>query len=437
VKTKNKKLIKNTNQYLVLNTIKNFGPLTIEDMVFHTRLSRPTILNIIKHFISENIIYKSGLAESTVGRQPSLFSLNSKAYYAIGIDFDFPPVRLAISDLNGNLVYTRSWDYSVEDDISTITKVLIENIKISIEESGINKELFLGIGIGLPAIIDISHNTAVKIDRIKEWHNVSIEKRISAEIGLNVYIRNDAHLLGMVEKSLLGNDVKHVIYVVHRSGIGMAAFINDTLYEGIHGNSGYIGHTSININGQTCECGKRGCLELYSSKRAIVAEYERQTKQDSKITFDEMVDRSRKGDDIASAILSEAGKNFGIGISNAIKLFDISNVILGDSVTDENNVFFAAFKQSVEFNTSNYTNEPIRITLGQLKRDAYGLGGCYFILDKFFNLTKPTSLTTTFMQGKGMAINAQAYRPSLFLSLGSTLRRPVDNPDKPPVPCTQ
>jgi predicted ArsR family transcriptional regulator len=88
----NSRTIKHANRHLLLDTIKQFEPITIENMVQKTRLSRPTILNILDGLTKRGIIQKVGYAESSGGRQPALFAFNLSHHFAIGIDFEFPPV---------------------------------------------------------------------------------------------------------------------------------------------------------------------------------------------------------------------------------------------------------------------------------------------------------------------------------------------------------
>ncbi len=383
-------LIKKANRCLVLNTIMEYEPMTIEDIVYKTRLSRPTVLNLIKDLTIDKIIIKSGFEETMGGRHPALYSFNTKFYFVMGIDLDLPPARLTISDLKGRNIYSRKWEIGLDSDINAIIESLVNNIEESLKESHIDKTSVIGIGVGIPGIVDTRENNAVKIDRVHGWINVPINKILNEKTGINIFIRNDAHLLAMVEKRMLNIKGENFLYVVHRSGIGMAVFINNSLYEGAHGNSGYLGHASININGEKCECGKAGCLEIYCSKRAVINNYliqnnPKKSSNYSSLTFNDILIKADNGDKIAYKILQEAGRHLGLGISNAIKLFDVSTVIIGDLICNKNNIFFTSIYDTIKTNTNLYAINEINLRLGKLSDETYGLGGCYFVIDKFFN----------------------------------------------------
>jgi len=175
---------------------------------------------------------------------------------------------------------------------------------------------------------------------------------------------------------------KDSLYIVLRSGIGMAAIINNQIYEGEMGNAGYIGHTILQIDGRNCDCGLKGCFETYCSKRAIVQDYVRESKRSA--SYLEILNLAEENDEIAKKVLINAGNYFGVGISNFIKLYEIYTVILGDMGCSEDHIFIKSIINTTKKNLINFSNKEPNILLGKLKSDNFGLGGCYFILSKFF-----------------------------------------------------
>lgn len=143
----NSRIIKYANRHLLLDTIKKYEPITIENMVHMTRLSRPTVLNILNGLIKRGIVEKVGFAESSGGRQPTLFSFNLSQHFAIGIDFEFPPVRLVISDLMGNAVLSRNWECRFDMNQKEIIDILVDNIRIAITSLNITAKNIIGIGL--------------------------------------------------------------------------------------------------------------------------------------------------------------------------------------------------------------------------------------------------------------------------------------------------
>ena len=64
--------------------------------------------------------------------------------------------------------------------------------------------------------------------------------------------------------------MKNMLYIIIRSGIGMAIWNDGSLMQGEMGNSGRIGHMTVDKNGLQCKCGNRGCLGLYTSEKSMI-----------------------------------------------------------------------------------------------------------------------------------------------------------------------
>ena len=358
----NSRLIKKANIYLLLNTIRKYGPLTVEDMVYKTRLSRPTVLKIIEYLIEENILEKYGYAESSGGRQPVLYAFNLNYHFAIGIDFEFPPMRLVITDLNENIKYYHKWELDFEMRPDAITESLIENIQKGLDELGLDNSKILGIGLGMPGTVNIHNNMPEQISRITDWKRIPVNKLIEERFGAPVLVRNDAHMLALGIRSLV-DKLEDFLFIAYRTGIGMAIVHNSKLQEGEFGNSGYIGHTTIDINGDLCVCGKRGCLETFCTKRAIENKYAQAKNLNivHRVPFDQILDLAAT-DPTASNILEQAGYYFGVGIANSVKILDVSNVIIGDLNCSADNIFLKTIKETVDHYVSSFASKEISIT---------------------------------------------------------------------------
>ena len=94
------KVLKEANKYLIMQCILSYQPLTIEEIVRKTMVSRPTVLEVIKELQENGYIIKKGQVRSTGGRPADLILVNAKACYAIGIDLEFPIHRTRIAVTN-------------------------------------------------------------------------------------------------------------------------------------------------------------------------------------------------------------------------------------------------------------------------------------------------------------------------------------------------
>jgi len=379
------RIIKKANQHLLFHTIKEYEPITIEEIIRKTRLSRPTVLTLLDELLSRKIVQKAGFGESMGGRQPVLYSLDAGTYFAIGIDLEFPPMRIVFTDIKGNIVYSYEWEHDYSDKIQDIIEMILSQIEKGIKELNIPRESIIGVGMGIAGTVDINNNVPINMVRIRGWNRTPINTIIQERTGFKVYVRNDAHLVGMVEKSL-PKGMENFLYIGYRTGIGVGVFNNGKLYDGEFGNPGYLGHTTVDFEGEKCYCGNRGCLELYCSKPAIEKRYKELTGKKEK--YAAIIAKSEQGDTAAAEVLERAGRYLGTGIANMIKLVDISNVVIGDIICSEDNIFFKTIAATIKENVSGYTVKDVFVRCDVTDEYVFALGGCLFVLDNFFTEPK-------------------------------------------------
>jgi predicted NBD/HSP70 family sugar kinase len=396
IKANNAKMIKEANRYLTLNCVREHEPISQEGIVMRTRLSRPTVTNIIKELLEAGLVEKSGYGESSGGRSPVLLSLNSQAVCSIGVDFEFPQVRIAISDLKFNIVQAREWQFSLKDDKEYILQTLIDRIEELMHQSGIPLDKFAGIGIGLPGVIDFEQGVSVFIERIAEWRNVQFRDILQQKFNIPVFIRNDVHLMALAETKLYpqsSTDQFIYIGIRHRHGIGMAIIMDNKIYEGTKGNAGYIGHITLDPHGAPCVCGNRGCLETFVGEAAIQKYLREKTNgkeyPNSSMMLKDLVVKANMGDKIAVEVLQEAAGWLGIGVANVVKLFEIPTVIIGGiSTGDGHNVFIEAVEQEAASRIFASVKNEFTVSAGYCDESNYALGGCILAIEHYYQEPK-------------------------------------------------
>lgn len=381
------RIIKKANESLVLSTLQKNDPLSVEEIASLTRLSRPTILNILKDLDAQQLIMQAGFGESAIGRQPMLYTLNLSSHFAVGVDMEYPPVRVVISDLREKILFSQEWENHNEDSMQDIVDDICSAIQTGMQKLGITAENILGIGFGLPGVVDIKKNQPVFLHRVQQWKHEDLASRLSSKIGAPVIVRNDIHMLAASEIKLHADMPQDFIYVARRVGIGMAVFIKGRSYEGMLGNSGLLGHTIADPLGDVCCCGNRGCLETYATVTSIEKNYKKLKRpQMATVRYAEILEAAHLGEPYAAQICNDAAAKMAIAIFNATQLYDIPNVILCDC-DDEEGVFFSLVREQLEQLSNSSGRSNLKITKGKLTSKNFALGGCSAVLKSFFNKT--------------------------------------------------
>lgn len=390
------RVLKEANKYLIMQFILNYEPVTTEDIVKKTSVSRPTVLEILKELTEEGYIVKKGYSESTGGRSAALIYVNRDSCFAVGIDFEFPKVRLAVSNIKGEIIKSKEIKFSINEIPDVIKKRLIEEIHFVLEGAGITINKVLGIGLGLSGLIDKAKGKSVHIERIKGWRDVNIQKEMEDVFEVPVYINNDVHLLGLVEKKkYMAAEKNDFIYIGIRSGIGSSIFYHGKPFSGCNGNAGFIGHTTVDANGPLCYCGNRGCLDVFSGELAMNEQYEKICRSEGTdfleeqfFTVQQFIEKAKAGDKACMSILNQAGYYLGVAIANMVKTLEIPTVIIGACQGIEDSVLFHKVSETIDALMTREMKEDFTIYPGQLKENEYPLGACYYVFEHLFEKPK-------------------------------------------------
>jgi predicted NBD/HSP70 family sugar kinase len=384
----NTTILKKANRYLVIASIRHSEAVTIENLMNITGLSRPTVRNILDELLESNLVEAVGFAKAEIGRQPTLYRLNMKSNYAIGIDIEIAPVRLMFTDLGGNVVFYKTWNQNAGDTEDDFFNQITDVINEGMHALSISSDYIVGIGMGIPGLIDMHQNIITHIPRFPNIHESQFAKKIEDELGIRVYLCNDVKLIAMADPQVLDSAFDNILYIAYRAGIGMAILHKNEVYDGEYGNSGYLGHTTINPAGELCSCGNRGCLELYCSRTVLLSKYNTLPLMTPHIDdFEALLKLADEGNSNARVVLDEGGRYLGIAIANAMKLFDISVVAIGNLCDSDTCYYFKVIQQAVT-DCMTHTEGEITFLLGSNVEDNFAIGGCKFVLGKYFKEPK-------------------------------------------------
>jgi glucokinase len=297
--------------------------------------------------------------------------------YALGVDVG--ATKVAIATINTDLV--------VMDKVEVLTrcsdgKKLWNNIQDVAEKFMTQtKGTLVGIGVASAGPLDTLKGTLSPVN-IQIWRDFPIIdhfKEISQ--GAPVVLHGDAMALAHAEHKLgAGRGLTNMLGMVVSTGVGGGLILENKVITGESGNAFFIGHHSINFEGPVCACGRRGCVESYSSGPRMVAIAQNLGWQ-GEATFIDLVDSARKGNEIALRVIDEGTRALAVGIVNVLGNLDITNVVLGGGVTESGSIFWDPLRKHVDEQAAfiGFLGK-IHLHKAALVRDAGVLGAALAVL---------------------------------------------------------
>ncbi|PYS79139.1 MAG: sugar kinase, partial [Acidobacteria bacterium] len=181
------------NRQIVLNYVRDRGPISRAEIARQTALQRSTISEIVDSLLEEGLIEEVGAGRSTGGRCPTLLALRTSGAAAIGIDIAPTRTTVAASDLAGCVLEQEEFETD-HDFEKTITRAINAACRLLEKSQG----KIEGIGVSLPGLVDPSTGRLLYIPYFK-WHDLDVGPRIAAATGLEVTIDNDANAAALAE----------------------------------------------------------------------------------------------------------------------------------------------------------------------------------------------------------------------------------------------
>ncbi|MGI8467391.1 MAG: ROK family protein [Pyrinomonadaceae bacterium] len=305
--------IRDINRQIILNYVREEGPISRADISRVTDLQRSTVSLIVEELLGYGLIEEI-YGESSGGRPPQLLSLRAAHAVAIGVDLGKKRTIVATSDLAGRLLEQK--EFPTDRDFEKTVSQIIDGIKYFINKNGGSVE---GIGVSLPGLVEPYNGQVFSIPHL-DWHHPPIAERIKEAVELPVKLENDANAAALAELWFGRPEISKVrdfILVLIENGIGTGVVFDGQIYHGKAGVAGEFGHMTIGSNAPiACAAGSFDCWEAFASERAAVARYRNLTHQKEKITFAELVESALKGDENARSALKETAYYIGLGISN-------------------------------------------------------------------------------------------------------------------------
>jgi glucokinase len=178
------------------------------------------------------------------------------------------------------------------------------------------------------------------------------------------------------------------------TGIGGGIIIGGELYLGAVGGAGELGHMTV-AEGPKCGCGNTGCLEMLASGRAVERDAVARLRRGEKSVLRDMVagaldsvtavqvgDAARGGDPLACDILARAAYYLGVGMVNAVNIFNPEMVVIGGGMAAIGDMLIAPGRRMVAERAFSVSSGTVRIVIAQLGNEAGIYGAAAFALEQ-------------------------------------------------------
>lgn len=278
----------------------------------------------------------------------------------IGIDIGGTTVSAGLVDENAGIVLKHKIETRSYQKPETVICRIGDMVQSLLDEAKADAENLAHIGIGCAGLIDRTSGEVIYSNNIG-WHHVRLGEMLGGRFSCKVYVDNDAICATLGEfVAGAGREADSMVMITIGTGIGGGLVLNNRLYHGTNGAAGILGHMVIKKDGIPCNCGRKGCFEVYASTNALIREAEAAAERcpDSVLTRLKEINGRLDGVTIFQAIAEEDAcalevfdtytSDLASGIGNLINIFNPQIFVIGGGLSGEGERLLEPIRKKVK-----------------------------------------------------------------------------------------
>jgi len=365
-----------------------------------TGLTTATISNLVNELLSQGLVRENGIEQvisPRVGRPRMTVELIPDARFAIGVHIGIGEFQVVITDLLAKIVSSATQKFEVCTTAEVVIQEIVSQIDHLIIQSGISKNLIVGIGVGASGLVNVETGVNINAPNLC-WQNIPIREWIHQRIGLPVVVDNNVRLMCLAEAMFgEGKTANVMAFVYARVGVGAGLFVNGKLFHGMAAGAGEIGHSiMIPDGGEKCSCGNYGCLETLVSQKAILRSARHLAEANpigilaqkfsdcQNNEMDCLFSAAQDGDEEVLKMLAEKARYFGIALANLINILNPNLIVLGGILEQGEEFFLPVIKKVVKEYAFSHLGDQVEICVSGFGQKTGVIGASALALSTYF-----------------------------------------------------
>lgn len=403
---KRRELFDEPNEYKILRLARDSDVISRVEISRACQLSKPTVSDIVSRFLKGGFLEEVGESPSTArgGRKRILLRFNPQAGFVIGVEVRMTACRVAISDINANILQRESFTYSA----GSAPQEVLTKIFVAVEDIASSHPQYLdrgvGIGIGLPGVIDRSTGLLKFADTLKGWEHVDLRRAFEERFSLETYVENDVKARALAEFLFgSGKNVMDQVYLWVGDGIGAGIIVDGKLHHGVAESAGEIGYNEL---GHAIKdpaafpilyCGQRDFGDILSDS-VILNQFRSRVDKPSVSSVADICKAAGEGHPLAKQLLNEIASLVSIVCINLMNVLNPELIVVGGQIAEYGPELFEDIQKKVRQDILSVPADSVRIVPALLKQDAVILGAVGLVLHDLFEPVRENSYRIAALQ---------------------------------------
>ncbi|MBI5928660.1 MAG: ROK family protein [Chloroflexi bacterium] len=391
IRTADQALVREINLSLMMKHLREHAPVSRANLAEIIGLNKSTVSSLITELTEHDFVSEIGIDNTGIGRPSRLLTLNPSAGFIVSAQLNVDSISLICTNFAADGLWSTREYFKPQSHQSIVLEQLTALLRQAIQMGQTlqpDNPRLLGLALGLPGLVDQANGTLLFAPNLG-WQDVAIAKILTDALGQNIadrlFVENEANMAALGEYFFgAARGFHQTLYLsAIGEGLGGALVSHGQLFRGKSGFAGEFGHMTMDVDGELCRCGNRGCWETQVSQSAIFR-YVRQANRPSllndalrndTLTIPMVVEAAQQGDPAALQAWEQVGHKLGIGIAALVNAFNPDLVVLGGILSLGSQFMLPAIDEELHRRALRWTAEATEIRVAKHGVDACEMGG--------------------------------------------------------------
>lgn len=254
----------------------------------------------------------------------------------LGVDIGGTNIKFGVVDESGKILLQKKTETAAQRGSDAIVASIVREIESLLQDPLLRDRKLESMGFGVPGTADSVNGIVVYAPNLF-WRDVELAAAIQPVFHTPVFVAQDTRAAAWAEYLVgEGRGLHGIAAVTLGTGIGCGLVLDGKIFHGALNTAGEFGHQIVAVDGESCNCGRRGCLEAHAGGLAIVREAKKRIAglDSSNVTVADVFRLAQQGNPQARELTDSVVRFIGIGLVNLINLTSVEMICLSGGVSN-------------------------------------------------------------------------------------------------------
>ncbi len=264
-------LVRRANIEAIFQAISETAPVTRNQLVELTGLSRPTVQTLVSALVEHGLIRvaPAPARRRAAGHVATRFEANPKAGFVVGIDVGGTKSHAALADLAGEIIVEEE-AVTTQDGAEAVVAQWTELVQRIAATAGVGIDEVGAVSLGTPGVRN-NDGTIRMADNVPGLDRMDVPGALGDRLRVPVMWENDVNAAALGElRSGVAQGLRSFVLLSVGTGLGMGIVVNGKIVRGWRGGAGEVAYLPIGVDPASPAAARRGAFELAAAGSGVV-----------------------------------------------------------------------------------------------------------------------------------------------------------------------